>query len=289
MGNLSRRRFTQLAGLSLAASNTASWRSALAQGKLTAGEVVERIKKNQGVPWRSDSFRDTFKIGGPDSVVTGICTSFGGNLSVLQKAQKAGLNMLIAHEPTFWTDGDVIGRVHDDPLYRYKLEWATKNNMVVWRDHDDIHSMQPDLIFVGWTKAMGWNAYRTQGRARGDVSYTIPQTTLGELAKYVMQRLKLRSARVVGDPNITVAKVVVTRGNTLPEDADVKIASDVREWDAYENARDSAYIGRKKGLIDISHEAFEDTGMGAMADFLRPFVPEVPVQYISTECPFWSV
>jgi hypothetical protein len=44
------------------------------------------------------TYRDTFKIGGLDSVVTGIATSFGANLRVLQLAQKAGLNMLIPHE-----------------------------------------------------------------------------------------------------------------------------------------------------------------------------------------------
>jgi putative NIF3 family GTP cyclohydrolase 1 type 2 len=287
MGNLSRRTFAQVAGLGLAAGQLVNPSQVFAQGRLTAGEVVQRILKNQGVPPVTTSFRDTFKIGNPDMIVTGISTSFGGNLSVLQKSLKAGLNMLITHEPTFWTDGDVIGRVQDDPLYRYKLEWAQKNNMIVWRDHDDIHSMKPDLIFVGWAKAMGWDAYSTDPVRNG--AYTIPATTLNDLAKYVMARLKLRSVRVIGDPNLRVSKAVLGRGMNLPDDADVKIASDIREWDAFEYARDAVYAGRKKGLIDISHEAYEDTGMQAFASFLRPLVPEVPVQYISTECVFWSV
>ena len=73
------------------------------------------------------------------------------------------------------------------------------------------------------------------------------------------------------------------------DDADAKIASDIREWDAFEYARDAVYAGRKKGLIDISHAAYEDTGMQAFADYLRPLTPEVPVKFISTECVFWSV
>ena len=287
MSKLTRRDFTRIAGPGLAAGGLVAQSPALAQGKLTAGEVVRRILANQGVPVVSGSFRDTYKIGGPDMVVTGISTSFGGNLSTLQKSLKAGLNMLITHEPTFWTDGDIIGRVQDDPLYRYKLDWANRNNIVVWRDHDDVHSMTPDLIFVGWSKAMGWSSYSTDPIRNS--SYTIPPTTLGELAKYVMQRLRLRSVRVIGNPDLRVTKVMLGRGSTLPEDADVKISSDIREWDAFEYARDAVYAGRKKGLIDISHDAFEDTGMQAFADFLRPLVPEVPVQYISTECIFWTV
>ena len=42
---------------------------------MTAGEVVDRIKKNLGVPWRDTTYRDTFKSGGPDTLVRGIATT----------------------------------------------------------------------------------------------------------------------------------------------------------------------------------------------------------------------
>ena len=70
-----------MAGASLAAGKLARAQ----QGRLTAGEVVDRIKKNIGVPWNDSTYRDTFKIGGPDSPVAGICSSFEANLSVLQR------------------------------------------------------------------------------------------------------------------------------------------------------------------------------------------------------------
>ena len=99
MNTLSRRQFALLAGASLSAGNLARAQ----KGKLTAGQVVERIQKNIGAPWPDNdpTFRDWFKIGGPDQTVTGIATSFGGNLRVLQLAHKAGMNMVIVHEPTF--------------------------------------------------------------------------------------------------------------------------------------------------------------------------------------------
>ena len=34
---------------------------------MTAGEIVERIKKNLGSPWRDTTYRDTFKFGGADT------------------------------------------------------------------------------------------------------------------------------------------------------------------------------------------------------------------------------
>ena len=42
-------------------------RSVLETSLMTAGEVVDRIKKNLGVPWRDTTYRDTFKFGGPDT------------------------------------------------------------------------------------------------------------------------------------------------------------------------------------------------------------------------------
>src|SRR5512143_2996578 len=135
MSRPSRRSFLQLAGTSLAAGKRAKAQNA----RLTAGVVVDRIKKNLGIPWNDSTYRDTFKIGGPNSVVSGIATSFGGNLRVLQLARKQGLNMAIVHEPTFYSDGDRIDLVKNDPLYKLKLDWATRNNIVVWRIHDHWH------------------------------------------------------------------------------------------------------------------------------------------------------
>ena len=40
---------------------------------ITAREVIERIQKNVGVPWR-DKTVDTFKTGNPDTIVKGIAT-----------------------------------------------------------------------------------------------------------------------------------------------------------------------------------------------------------------------
>src|SRR5579859_8171866 len=95
---LSRRRFLSIAGTSLLAQGIARAHP----GALTAGEVVERIRRNVGIPWDNSSYCDTFKIGGPDSPVTGIACTFMSTLDVLKRASVAGRNMIVTHEPTFW-------------------------------------------------------------------------------------------------------------------------------------------------------------------------------------------
>ena len=287
MSKLSRRQFVQVTGAGLAASRLAFAQ----QAALTAGEVVRRIKKNLGIPWNYATYRDTFKIGGPDSVVSGIATSFGANLRVLQLANKAALNMVIVHEPTFYSDGDRIDLVKNDPLYRMKLEWADLNNIVVWRIHDHWHARKPDGIATGWIRGMGWEPYQVNGSLR---EFRIPETTLGELAREVARKLDSKSVRVVGDPSTRVS-LVSRGGHQLPQNmaalpkADCILVSETREYDSFEYARDMVLTGAHKGAIFISHTSGEDLGMEEMARWLKPYVTEVPIRFIPTTDEFWTV
>ena len=69
------------------------------------------------------------------------------------------------------------------------------------------------------------------------------------------------------------------------------ISSDSREYRLLlEYARDSYFSwGVKREYIYITHEAAEDVGMLEFANWMKPFVTEVPVQFISTTDEFWSV
>jgi len=116
---------------------------------MTAREVVELIRKNQGIPWNDRSTRDTFKAGNPDAIVKGIATTMMTTFDMLKRANAAGLNMVITHEDTFWNDRDDTKDLTENPLYKLKTEYILKNDMVVWRDHDHMHAMKPDYVVVG--------------------------------------------------------------------------------------------------------------------------------------------
>jgi hypothetical protein len=45
-------------------------------------------------------------------------------------------------------------------------------------------------------------------------------------------------------------------------------------------------IGERKGFVMISHEGFEEWGMEDFAGWLKPLVPEVPIEWIPTGDPF---
>ena len=150
---------------------------------MTAGDVVDRIKKNLGGSWRDTTYRDTFKFGGPETIVTGIATTVFCSFEVVQKASAAGCNMIVPHEDTYWNDRDDVSIVAGDPLYATKVEFMRARNIAIFRIHDHMHSQRPDFTYVGSARDVGLDPkFET---APGSHRFVIPETTLGALAAAV--------------------------------------------------------------------------------------------------------
>ena len=285
--NYSRRSFLALVGAGLYSVG----RAANAFEGLTARQVIERIQKNVGVPWRGETV-DTFKIGAPDTVVNGIATSFSATLDVCQRAHAAGKNLIIAHEPTFYNHNDETANLSGE-IYEAKRNFIEKNGMVVWRFHDHWHARRPDGILAGMTEALGWGKYQSPEQPR---RFSLPGATLEALAKSMQDLLNARALRVIGDPHLTVRNVALSPGfNNFPgimkaldsPDVDVVVIGETREWEAVEYARDTITAGKKKGLIVLGHVPSEEYGMEECARWLKTFITEVPIQYLPGGDPFW--
>lgn len=263
---------------------------------LTAGDVVNRMKALlalQGVSWNDGSTRDRFKFGGPDTVVTGIATTFMGTFEAIKTASDQGLNMIIPHEDTFWTDADNTSIVENDPTYKVKVAFMAKNNIVVFRNHDHMHRQRPDFTFRGSAREVGLDPmHETAPDSR---RYVIPETTLGELAARVKKVRGEDAIRVVGDPKAKVRRIAIGAGMATPQnnspDIDVVIGGEQRETDGGQDSpeytMDAATLGIPKGWIIIGHNASEESGMQEFADWLRPVVPEVKVQHVRAGKVYW--
>src|SRR5215210_3360427 len=185
---------------------------------LTAGEVVNRIKAVmavQGVSWSDASTRDRFKFGGPDTVVTGIATTFMGTFEAITRASERGLNLIIPHEDTYWNDADntVIAEA-DTLVYKTKVDFMTKNNIAIFRIHDHMHRQRPDFTFSGTAREVGLDP--ATETAPNSHRFVIPETTLGELAARVKKIRGDDAIRIVGDPVAKVSRIAVGAGMATP-------------------------------------------------------------------------
>ena len=281
---LSRREFAAAVPALVAGAASAFGQSS----RLTAGQVIERIKAQSGVPWRGGA-TDTFKSGDEQTPVTGIATTVMSTFDVIKRVA-AGKNMVITHEPTFWLGNDDVSRFVDDAVYKQKLQFIRDNQIVIWRFHDHLHARQPDMTAVGLAEALGWTRYASKDEPR---VYVLPGLRLREVAKDIERRLKLPALRVVGDPDLTVRRAAFMQGAapfhaaTVFPNVDLVVAGEQREWEGVEYAFDANTAGQRKGLILIGHWVSEDQGMRLCADWLKTFVSEVPVEWISAGDPFW--
>lgn len=261
---------------------------------LTAGEIVARVKANLGFPWRNATYRDTFKFGGPDTVVKGVATTMFCSYDTIRRAVEAGSNMIIPHEDTYWNDRDDLTIVSADPSYKLKVDFMHEHDIVVFRIHDHMHAQKPDFIYVGLARALGLESeYESAPQSH---HFKLPETTLGELAITFQQRLGVKAMRVVGDPTARVSRIQLGVGYATPNisspDVDVVVSGEQQESDGFLDSPayvlDATTLGIPKGWIMLGHSVSEEQGMLEMAQWIKAFTPEVPVQLVRTDEPFWA-
>jgi len=283
-------RCARLAAVALLAS---AW-PAQAQKPLTARQVIEKIKLEIGAPVDPNTV-DTFKAGDPETPVTGIATTFLDTYDVLQEAVASGANLIITHEPTFYNHLDETGFLKGDPVFEQKMAYIREHHLVIWRFHDQWHWRKPDGVIEGFTQALGWEKYR---RPYEQNAFTLPPTTVRQLAADLQAKLNSRSIRIVGDPLLRVTNVAYLPGASGEakeikqlerDDVQVLVAGEAREWETVEYARDAAAEGRQKALILLGHEVSEEAGMEYCARWLRSLFPTLRVTFIPAGEPFQAV
>ena len=260
----------------------------------TARQVIELIKQRVGVPWRAETV-DTFKAGDPDAPVTGIATTMMATYDVLKRAAAQNANLIITHEPTFYSHEDQIAdfEAADDPVWREKEAFIKEHHLVVWRFHDHWHMREPDGILAGMTRALGWEQYQ---EPRMPNLFTVPQITLRGLAKAIQERIGIKVLRVVGNPDLKITRIALSPGAAgeqrhlallRREDVQVLVVGEVPEWETIEYVADASAEGKAKALILMGHIPSEQAGMAACAEWLRTFIKTIPVTFVPAAEPCW--
>jgi putative NIF3 family GTP cyclohydrolase 1 type 2 len=263
------------------------------QSPLTARQVIERIQAHVGVPWHSETV-DTFKAGDPDTRVTGIATTMMATYDVLVRAAAAGKNLIITHEPTFYSHLDrteAFEKEHD-AVWADKERFIKEHNLVVWRFHDHWHLMKPDGILFGVVRALEWQKFQS---ATAPNLFVVPEMTVAQLADQMKQRLGIHVLRYVANPEMKITKVALVPGAAgtdrhrkmlQRDDVEVLAIGEVPEWETIEYVTDAVSQEKKKALILLGHIPSEQPGMEYCAEWLKTFVSEVPIEFIATKEPF---
>jgi putative NIF3 family GTP cyclohydrolase 1 type 2 len=262
---------------------------------IIAKQVADRIKEHVGIPWATETV-DGIIIGSPGITISGVAVTMMATLDVLQRAAAGGQNMVITHEPTFYSHQDATEPLAKDPTFLAKRDFIAAHEIVVFRLHDHWHRMTPDGIDLGMRSELGWANHAVENGA-GEFSF--PASQLREFAAAMQSRLGARSMRIVGDPKLPIRRVIARWGyaSLMPDlinaaartDVDLIVVGETREWELVEYVQDQIAAGANKALIVLNHVVSEQAGMKYCAKWMRDFIPEVPVEFVPTQEPFWQL
>ena len=248
------------------------------QKQLNANQIIGLIKKNVTCPWSSQTV-DTFKSGNPNDAVTGVAVCMFADMKVLKQAVASNCNLIIAHEPTFYSHTDETKLLGNDPVFRDKLKYINDHQLIIWRFHDHIHSTKPDGIYFGMVEKLGWRKNQADSSM---IHFKFEKQKLSVFISRLKQIFPGSMFRVIGDPEMIVTNVAFSAGAPgaathlrllQEENTDLLVAGEAPEWETYQYAYDAQLQGKNKAVIFLGHALSEAAGMNYCARWLKGFLP----------------
>ncbi|MDX5340147.1 MAG: Nif3-like dinuclear metal center hexameric protein [Cyclobacteriaceae bacterium] len=258
--------------------------SSSARKDWTVGEIIDTfVSQVPTAPFERTV--DTIKVGSRDTVVTGVVTTMFTTMEIIHKAIELKANLIIPHEPTFFSGQDETDYLQEDPVFRAKYDLMEKHGITLWRNHDHVHRMQDDGVRVGVVEDLGWKEFYTAGSP----ILTIPKTDLKGLINHIKSKLEVPAMRYVGDLNQPCSKVLLLPGavggriqitRIMEHRPDVLVCGESNEWETPEYVRAANEIGMKLSMIEIGHSASEEGGSEFVKNWLNQHMPDLPVHHI---------
>lgn len=276
---------------------------------MTVREIIDAVIQKTGVARLPDERTcDHLMMGSPDREVTKIVTTFMATADVIRRAAELRAELIITHEPTWFTGRDDTGWLEGDPVYLLKKRLIEDTGVAIWRFHDHMHMDPDDGIFRGFDEETGWRPYRmppdpgAEGLFRDhfDGCYRIPGTTLRELAGFLKRTFSLASIRAIGDPAMPVKRVGLLPGGGslglgvehMPmrlmrrRELDTLICGEITEWTLPAYVRDASLLGLNKSILVLGHERSEEAGMKHLGAWMRSVTGDIPVLFVDSGEPF---
>ena len=260
-------------------------------------EIIRRVKKYhkgtvKGQPIDETKTRDKVLFGDVNQECTGIVTTIYASIDVINKAIEYGANFIICHEALFWYRGDYTDWLEEqqNKTYLEKKKLLEEHNIVVWRDHDYIHSGIPmngtyvDGIFHGVMKMLGWENNLICDPVRPMV-FAFEDKTVEDIGKEWIEKFHLNGIKALGNLKAKANKVAIVSHimgevdkevirRMDQEDINCLIAMELTDYTVSEYVRDSAMLGQDKAILAIGHFNVEEPGMEYMLEWLDEAIGE---------------
>jgi putative NIF3 family GTP cyclohydrolase 1 type 2 len=296
-------KFAAVAGGSLAVSGKigAGNQGNISSSELTASALQEFLVSL--TPLKAKTV-DRIIIGDPSTKIKKIGTCWMPYHETCKKAVDSGVNVLVTHEPTFYTHWDLDEKKSDyysaspftKNIYLEQVEkkkkWINENGLVIIRNHDTMDALKEVGIPFSFGKFLGfenseiiasrtyYNVYKTKRQSASAFAGTIA-------AK--LKELGQPGVAFYGDPDYPVASVGIGTGcicdpmefADLKPDIFISIDDVVRTWTQTTYATDSG-----KPLIVINHGTSEEMGMRMLNKIIKDKFPSIETVHFDQGCSY---
>ena len=247
---------------------------------------------------------DRIIIGDAETKVKKIGTCWMPYWETCKKAVESGVNVLVTHEPTFYTHWDLDekqGDYYKSPeftknkyleLVDRKKKWINENGLVIIRNHDTMDALKEVGIpfalgqFLGFSNdeiissRTYYNVYKVESQPAENVAGMIAQK---------LAHLGQPGVAFYGNPEYPVSSVGIGTGcicdpmyfADLKPDMFVAIDDVVRTWTQTTFASDSG-----QPLIVINHGTSEEAGMRMLNQIIKMQFPKVETIHFEQGCSY---
>ncbi len=247
---------------------------------------------------------DRIIIGDPEIKVKKIGTCWMPYWETCKKAVEAGVNVLVTHEPTFYTHWDLDEKQEDyykSPNFtkkqyieqvEKKKRWIHDKGLVIIRNHDTMDALKDVGIPFAFGTFLGFNnsdiiASRTYYNVY-KISDQPAATFAGKIARKLSE-IGQPGVAFYGDPNYRVASVGVGTGcicdpmefADLKPDVFIAIDDVIRTWTQTSYASDTG-----QPLLVINHGTSEEMGMRMLNQIIKGKFPNIETIHFNQGCTY---
>lgn len=259
--------------------------------------LTSQVKLNHGTV-------DKIIIGDPGTVIKKIGTCWMSTWETCKKAVNAGVNVLVTHEPTFYTHRDLdevpgfLDKKSDYVKEQYlsqiekKKKWINDNRLVIIRNHDTLDALPERGIPFALGEFLGFkNSDIIASRTYYNV-YKFDKQSASSFASGMAGKLKELGQPGVafyGDPAREVSSVGIGTGWICDpmEFADLKPDVFVAIDDVIKTHIQTVFAADTgHPLIVVNHGTSEEMGMRSLNQIIKEKYPDIDVIHFNEGCTY---
>lgn len=230
---------------------------------------------------------DRIIMGDPEKHIRKILVTWISSFDAVRIAVQRGFDMLITHEPTFWSHLDEAEVTQASKIGRSKKRFIEEAGLVILRNHDVWDRMPEIGITWAWGRFLGLGSKPVDINAQGyQHRYDIHAVPLDTLARKIAKQTAILGdpvVQVIGDGSREVSKVAIGAGCICDPlisqemGCDVSIVCDdgSRYWGNIQYALDSNHP-----IIRVNHGISEEPGMVTLTQYINDNLPGLSAEHL---------